>query len=137
MERGHVGESVKERGWDGDGEYAGELGGVTGSRSVTRRIVKRGGMVLDGGVIGQGEQGYDVTWGVLERGGRGEWWGVSGVGRVSSWKDVERMDERALTRLVWQKVSEFESGSEVDDGACGGGGVEVNGVGLSEGGGME
>ena len=53
-------ESVGERGWDGDGEYAGEVGGVTGSRSLTRRIVKRGGMMMDRGVIGVSREGCDV-----------------------------------------------------------------------------
>ena len=114
-----------------------EVDGVTGSRSVTRRIVKRGGMMMDGGVTGDDSGVCDTAWGVVTVvvGGIGNV-GVSEVDRVSSWKDVERTDERALTRLEWQRVSEFESGSRVADGACSADGVEVGGGGLSEGGGV-
>ena len=59
---------------------------------------------------------------------------MSGVGRVSSWKEVERTLVSALTRLQRQRVSEFESGSRVDDGECGEGVAEVIGAGLSVGG---
>ena len=31
--------------------------------------------------------------------------GVSGLDRMSSWKDVDRTEDRALTRLKWQRVS--------------------------------
>ena len=56
---------------------------------------------------------------------------MSGVGRVSSWKEVERTLVSALTRLQWQRVSEFESGSRVDDGECSEGVAEVIEAGLS------
>ena len=59
---------------------------------------------------------------------------MSGVGRESSWKEVDRTLVSALTRLQWQRVSEFESGSRVDDGECGEGTAEVIGAGLSAGG---
>ena len=67
------------------------MDGVTGSRSVTRRIVKRGGMVTDGGVMGDNNGVCDTAWGVVVVGGTDKD-GVSGVDRVSSWKDVERTD---------------------------------------------
>ena len=38
-----------------------ELVGVTGSRSVTRRMVKRGGTVMHGGVKGEVGEGRDTA----------------------------------------------------------------------------
>ena len=61
---------------------------------------------------------------------------MSGVGRARRWKDVDRTEERALTRLEWHRLSEFEFGGTVDDGACSADGVEVIEAGLSLGGGV-
>jgi len=48
------GECEGEMGAMGDGELGHEVGGVTDSRSVTTRMVKRGGMEMDGERRGEG-----------------------------------------------------------------------------------
>ena len=58
-----------------DGEWGRDVGGVTGSRSVTTRIVKRGGTVMDG-VVGAGAEG-DV--GMVVGLGTDGRWGSRGV----------------------------------------------------------
>ena len=85
------------------------LDGLTGSRSVTRRMVKRGGIVTYGGMNRECDEGRDsacaaVGWDECNESGAGE------VSRESSWKDVETTEERALTRLEWHRVSEIGSG---------------------------
>ena len=121
------GEEGAER---GDRELGREVGGVVGSRSVTTRIVKRGRTEMER--VGRGEGGEEEAggWEAAEY-GESEECGVSEVGRVSSWKEVERTLVSALTRLQWQRVSEFESGSRVDDGECGEGVAEEIGAGLN------
>lgn len=51
-----------------------------------------------------------------------------------SWKEVDSTLVSALTRLQWQRMSEFESKSRVDGRECGEAVAEVIGTGLSAGG---
>jgi hypothetical protein len=83
---------------EGDGERDLGAGGVAGSRSVTTRMVKRGGTVMDGGVGGEGEGEVRMVVGL---GTDGWWaaWGVEWAGRVTRWTEVETTWERAARRL--------------------------------------
>ena len=66
-------------GAEGDGDEDREVEGVAGSSSVTTRIVKRGGMEMEGGVKGAGDEEGQDGWGAVECCGSGGC-GVNGVG---------------------------------------------------------
>ena len=71
---------------------------MTGSRSVTTRIVKRGGMETGGRwgeeVEGEVDSGGDATGGVVCDVDEGR-----GVGRRMGWKDVDSTLDSAAVRL--------------------------------------
>lgn len=71
---------------------------MTGSRSVTTRMVKRGGTDMEAGreeeVEQEVERGEGVIGGVICVIVEGR-----GVDRTMSWKDVDRTLERAAVRL--------------------------------------
>ncbi len=62
---------VGEEGAEADGECEREVGGVTGSRSVMTRMVKRGGieMEMDGDERGDSEGEVLVEWAAGMKGG--------------------------------------------------------------------
>ena len=84
---------------EGEGERDRGGGGVAGSRSVRRQMVKRGGTVMDGGVGERTGEDVGLAGGAgVDRVSGG--CGVSGVGRVNRWKDVETTWERAASRFA-------------------------------------
>jgi hypothetical protein len=88
-----VGGTVEE-----DGELGREVGGVTGSRSVMTRIVKRGGTET-GVERGEGMEGEVDSGGEVEGGVPCDVDDRRGVDRTRSWKDVDNTLERAAVRL--------------------------------------
>ena len=65
-EGAEIGEGPREM---RDGEWAREVGGVTGSSSVRTRIVKRGGTLMDGGAKEEYGDGERDEWRAAESDG--------------------------------------------------------------------
>lgn len=95
---GVAGERVGLQGCDGEGDGECDRVGVTGSRSVTTRMVKSGGTETG---AGRGEEAAEEV-----DSGRGVIGGVvcdvsegAEVDRAMSWKDVDSTLDRAAVRL--------------------------------------